>query len=840
MVGSLFAAVVGSAAALAAPPIEVTKIDWGIAGQPLAERWGPVTLWVRSSDRPFSGIVTCEFQQDGSQPALVVAPVATTPGISTPIELTLALPAQLDSIKFTFLREGSRPTAYAAATLPGGSELPMPSILKGQPQVWASLETSLGRIQTLKAKPADKPAETTDAASGDGEASAGGETSDQPSPPPAAVPVWSPGEPPSEPPNPSWLGPPLANGYGPGRPAPWGGQSVDDESDAEHQLARSDANFPWANYALQAVGNANLPVSWAAYDSAEIVVLPGDVGLNRGDPTVEALRSGAFDALLAWISAGGRAIVVLEPAGDAFRRFLESDAALAGISAAERAVVDAPTDLAVMTPTTAPRFPARELSLDAAAISAGWTVSWNSEVEPLGPPWSSEAGVWIPTPAATKGLVASGPIGFGQLTLLGFDPARTGRQESVPHTRAVWQRILRPVLEDGSIRHGRAESPWESYAVGSGANPSAAREIARSLDQLARVPPLDDSAAYFIGGAIVIFGLLVGPVDRLVSRRWRFGHLAWLSALGWITVAGSAAFFMPTMIRSSSTIVTRLVVADILAPHGVMRPSSASAAPAPTRAPSQVWRSGLTAVWGGEPIDLPLRSVDAAARVAPWWRGVSPVHRAQSRRTIAAPVTTRQSAPTLEALRVNDCQSLSLRQWTFRAVYDTVLPGLRGPGNESADWLSGVAISNATGALSDGIDIEVSGLPPGATFSAGRFRDLTGEVGLVASGPQVVGANGLLALRTAAVGATAQEGTGGDSGIWPFELPGSEERSGSIRRRIACGRWSAVTLRLRDVPSDLEHGDVANIVETEAVIRMLIPRSETMGGSDAPDARPQR
>jgi hypothetical protein len=92
------------------PPAEIVSVDLGWNPAELArDRWQPAVVWITSRDKPFSGVLTVSFPQDAMQEArVVVGPVATTPGVVTPIEIAISPRVDTHEIVFTLENERFR------------------------------------------------------------------------------------------------------------------------------------------------------------------------------------------------------------------------------------------------------------------------------------------------------------------------------------------------------------------------------------------------------------------------------------------------------------------------------------------------------------------------------------------------------------------------------------------------------------------------------------------------------------------------------------------------------------------------------------------------------------
>ncbi len=97
---------------------EIARIDWGYDGALRAESWNPVRVWLRG-DRAFSGVLTAEYTQDGSQSARVSVQAACTPGVDSPVELLIAPASHSTTITLTLAGDGDSVKRDLDAATPG-------------------------------------------------------------------------------------------------------------------------------------------------------------------------------------------------------------------------------------------------------------------------------------------------------------------------------------------------------------------------------------------------------------------------------------------------------------------------------------------------------------------------------------------------------------------------------------------------------------------------------------------------------------------------------------------------------------------------------------------------
>jgi len=620
--------------------------------------------------------------------------------------------------------------------------------------------------------------------------------------------------------------------------------------------------FPWSRYQLSRIDAGQMYSSWLAYDCADAVVLNGDLGAMDDS----AVDSRTIGALLDWVRAGGRLVVVLEGAGDRWRRFVPAVEGDALVLATDRTQQSTPETLQREITGIAPTVSFRELSITSGGLRGGWHIRDSTDGSPPA------------DPAHPRGLIAEGPVGLGWVTLIGVDPSRCAvpsEKKTVNEvTRDIWHRILRPVLErtkpsDDEYQYGMwgGRGGRGFYSGGSGHDGETRSAISSCLDGIANTPPLSHSVAWSIGWGVLVLSLLVGPFDAIVLKRLRARHRAWLTAMGWTSLAAIAGLVAPSVLRSGKTIMTRLVEADIVQAGPQPVPGAEGPSGATVHHPAEVWRSGVTAIFAGSSGRLSLTSAkDGAGPAASdwgWWRGVSPL--GDSRQAFSA-FETRQSTPTPVSPRFNVPLPLRVGQWTFRTFMDQSLspidevdraggwagwmPALRADlrldgesigqrpivtvhglpmnctiANSALQWPG--ALSTA---VSKGVVWTVMRVESGATTEG--LTEGASEVVLV---PFIVDPAQITSPNPAPdFSPIGLQSSGSYSGRFrpgeALSLPGARERSLAIDARVESGGVACLHLYLRGVPDELGSGNPETQRSADAVIRLVFPVAISHGG----------
>lgn len=735
-------------AALAAPAdVDILEAKFGLCDGLVPERWTPVRLTIASQREGFSGTLTITHAQDASQGASVTVPMATTPGVSTSVEVALCVPEDLTRLTFDFLDDATGRTRSIEYRAGGSSDgrgdvrdLPPPDS-RGRRVVMVDADRSL--IDAVKVR---------DPYSG------------------------------------------LRSRDDPTRSNVWRGEVL-----PEH-----------------------LPLSWVAYHSADVVVVPGDLGLrggNRVDPR-------AMDALMAWVRSGGRLVVVVEPAGEGWKRFVDGAAVVdvgevASIATPQRAAEvlsggapgsDVPTLFEKIglghangVIAAAATLPARPIRLLPDGAHCGWTVEYSSE------------SAHVLKDVDATGLVASGPVGHGTVMLVSFDPTKVPETLTSVGSSLLWQDVLSPMLVRERDRFSK-ESNNEWYGPrfrSSGGTAQEQASITRVLDEIANVPVFGHGLFIAIVGVTFVLAMLVGPIDAFVLRKRGWRQHSWLTALLWISIASLASLAAPSLIRSGENRMFRIAAYDgILGQKGEV---------------VSACREGMMAVLPGRSGRLALRDgADGAVH-----RGVSSVA-GQVREGLAS-----SSLPLVQGtfgkgtLRGIVPVDAGVRQWSVRATMDespsALTPALAGL-NVEALW-------------KDGWRVRLVGLPGGSNI---RSMEMESVDGLWALGPAEApgewssfaepdrGGSAAWALADA-------EGSRGsyrnneprsalDFGIdhpgRTLSLPFAGTRRDAISRYVQSGSWACLCVQITSWPEDVAIDPKQRTdwnVQSQAVVRLLVP-----------------
>lgn len=359
----------------------------------------------------------------------------------------------------------------------------------------------------------------------------------------------------------------------------------------------------------------SLPVHWTAYTGLALLAVRAEEA-ERLDPRV-------LEAVHRWVSSGGRLLIVAAKPGAAWRSWLPPGEMGDVVQPAEVRRVTSPPSLRevvastdgllketlpglqselvgpearLLPATAAAQLLARPISTTSTGAAHGWAVRHRLE---------EAQGL-----ARDSGLIAEGPIGFGWVVVLGFEPELAPAIAEKPGTIVVWEDAVHSAL--GTFAAGRAigaHDRFTPYYYGEGSSSAPTREsqqaVAATLDSICRVSPPRMTLFFVIAGCLLALAALVGPVDRYLLRRANLPHLSVGTAILWTLLASGAAMVAPSLCRSDRSSVARARVVDCLpVSEGIDRMIG--------------WRSGITAVFADSRSEFQLEDADASS----WWRGI--------------------------------------------------------------------------------------------------------------------------------------------------------------------------------------------------------------------------
>lgn len=726
----------------AAPPevasrlgADVLRVDWGWDNTMPSERWAPVVVWMYSGGRAFSGTATLSYRQDATQHQTVTVPVATTPGQVVPFELVASVPAQVNT--FGPMDAGMTLTIREADS-GRSARYTFAAVPARSSDLPAPELTPYGLLAVVVG------AESASAAFGRNALRA------------EDLEVTTDAAPTDTPDDPLWIG----------------GTSVPRDL--------------WARFRAASVEPTGMPMAWLAYDGAQAVVADADA-LAKADPRAQ-------QALMTWVEAGGRLVLLIDAAGGWWRQFLPDGEPVA-LADDQATVSPMAGRVRVSGADLATTLKARVLRVTPAGKRLGWLAYWPVEGEPL-----EEAG-----------LVARGPMGLGMVTLLGVDPARMPRIVSTSATGQVWREVLAGP-EFGAIPlHARAidERAQNWYWMGSGSDFAASNAMRALLDASVQAPPVSDLVFVIIAGSMVLLAGMMGLFDYLFLKRRGLSRRSWMTASIWIGLAAAAALIAPAVVRSGVTRVCRADVRDVFQ------------GPTP-----RVWTTGLSGVFA----DAPLVS-SITPRAGSFWRGVSPLAGYSAEGRMFTPLN---AGVMLDPPRAVAMSPFRQGQWTFRTLLE------QRPGEPARGALP---VRAEIARSEDRWHVVLSGVPDGAVvreallrvpdgYGVVSIRGATGEDGSTRHAGEIEAVRLTEAVPNDWTPDAARDdwygtpggGTRGAFVLGAVHVPGARERSDATEALVASGCWAMLVVRIDGMPDD---SGLTMPVETTrssiTILRILVP-----------------
>ncbi len=282
---------------------------------------------------------------------------------------------------------------------------------------------------------------------------------------------------------------------------------------------------------------ASLPLLSAAWQSLDVLVVHAE--------QASTIEPRALAVIRQWVLGGGRLIVIADQPGPGWARWLP-------------AMMSAPDWIAMPEPQSIAAWPeALQKSLNAVGIdpktaARPFTLGPRAKAEGWATHWTTESGA---------ALGATGPVGFGLVTLLGVEPSRlpkvVGDAGAASAVRALWGDLIRGIMPTERQREPASTDFGEDRRNGL---------ITMALDQIVSVPPVGGDIAWAAFITVGVLALLLGPIDYFVLGWLRARQRSWMSACLWIALASGVAIILPSALRSGGSSASSLTVTDHLMP----------------------------------------------------------------------------------------------------------------------------------------------------------------------------------------------------------------------------------------------------------------------------------
>lgn len=137
-------------------PVRPVRVEMGLGGTMVAERFQPFVVWLAGGDKPLSGVAELTIDQDVTQRVRVSAPFSVEPGKQTPVEFLVALPAFADGFRLR-LEAGAFREEWDSRLQAMGSPLAWSGRVAVEPLVVTIGECSSRWIEQDRAAPETTP-----------------------------------------------------------------------------------------------------------------------------------------------------------------------------------------------------------------------------------------------------------------------------------------------------------------------------------------------------------------------------------------------------------------------------------------------------------------------------------------------------------------------------------------------------------------------------------------------------------------------------------------------------------------------------------------------------------
>ena len=246
-----------------------------------------------------------------------------------------------------------------------------------------------------------------------------------------------------------------------------------------------------------------LPSDWTGYASLDLLVL---YDVDWVELTVHQQR-----AISQYVANGGRVLMVLGvkplPAGHTFARMLPL-------------VLGEPKEIQLSQRDLA-NWNCNQPKTDKVAC-------WQAAMGPGSDGWA------IRNDRNGNSVFVSGPMGFGRVGVLLFDPAAIGCRQG-RQLVDFWLEFVKPLMGRRSIEgSNNPESSDDDWSYKLGAESSASNAVLEYLYSVEELKPIHIGWVVLVLTALAI---LIGPVDYLVLKA--FGRLPWT----WVTSTACIAVF---------------------------------------------------------------------------------------------------------------------------------------------------------------------------------------------------------------------------------------------------------------------------------------------------------
>ena len=302
-----------------------------------------------------------------------------------------------------------------------------------------------------------------------------------------------------------------------------------------------------------------LPWDWTGYASLDLLVLY-DLQWDQLDPHQSS-------AIVDWVSNGGRLLLVLGshplPPQHPFAQMLPfavnqsrevtlEESMLRECLGDPQAAMDAAEPARRKANTGNPRVD----SPPAEKLEPRTVVSWLGEdARPVGG-WQLQG-----TPA----VAAYGPVGFGRVGVLAFDPAPLA-EEKPENLAPFWISRMGPLLNERKLELGDTRraglNGYGSYYYDPGRSGGAVGAV---VDHIMTLPEMRPVSVWAMIGLLSALALVLGPIDYFVLKRIDRLPLTWITSAVCIALFTGGAYYGVQWMRGGNAHLRAVSVVDGIA-----------------------------------------------------------------------------------------------------------------------------------------------------------------------------------------------------------------------------------------------------------------------------------
>lgn len=499
---------------------------------------------------------------------------------------------------------------------------------------------------------------------------------------------------------------------------------------------------PYGTFAAAKFEPERVPSVAMGFDALDALVVRSTVA--------ERLLPAQLGAIRQWVRRGGRLIVIADEPGESWSRWFPPGEA--------PITLDPPTGESPRGP-----MPFGELRLDPSRLTAWRPVARTETGRRDG--WVLGQTQFDRDATGQRGLIATGPVGFGMVSVAGFEPRDSMTLLDSAMLASIWSNLAEPMLmaRSGSSEEdepgGSSPRRRRWYAPSSGASQAERDAIIVAAENAIVVPELGNTIFYAIAGAVLLLAALVGPIDALVLKKLRARDRSWLTAIAWTALATYAAWMMPRVVHTGDTQIGRVGALDLIVRGPAGRPDA-----------SEGFGSSLVGVFAGTPFSSELQGFEPDR----WWRGVAPI--GGRRNESLSPITLVSTGRSLEP-----AAALGQGLWTIRTLLE------QGP-------VTSPLHARITRLGSGELSVTITGLEEGDRVRSAMVRLGEGR-GHLLDLTQWAGTG----LRAIAAGEAGEVSLPDATPRVLTTLPGALERGGAIDAYLAQGtgqpgEWACVEL----------------------------------------------